>query len=194
VTIRTGTRFSADSIRTGSYDVAIVATGSTEARLTLADSSGVRIVQARAVLEHRADVRGRVVVAGAGCAGAQTAEYLADLGHPVTVVEATTNVAADAPMDDRALLLGRLAGHGVEILTDTRLLGARAGRVRVQSVGKSRTLPADTLVVCVGAVSNAELADQLARRVARIIVVGDAKEPRRINDAIREGALAALSV
>ena len=48
--------------------------------------------------------------------------------------------------------------------------------------------------MAVGAVSVDDLAEQVKRDGTQVIVIGDAKEPRKINDAISEGFQAALSV
>ncbi len=194
VDVRLGSPCTPESIPAGTYDVAIVATGSTELRPTIPGPDGLAVVTARAVLEGRESVKGRVVVAGGGCMGAQTAEHLAARGHAVTIVEALSAVAADAPVDDRALLLGRLAGHGVEIRTDTRLIRRGPGHVVVQSHGDVESLPADTLVLCLGATPVDGIVDAIAKKVERVIVVGDAKEARKVPEAMVEGALAALAL
>src|SRR5690606_24361408 len=87
-------------------------------------------------------------IAGGGCSGAQTAEFLAARGHEVTIVEMTGAVATDAPPDDRALLLERLAAHGVEIRTHTRIMRVDRGEVTVESATGVETIPAATVVYC----------------------------------------------
>jgi 2,4-dienoyl-CoA reductase-like NADH-dependent reductase (Old Yellow Enzyme family)/thioredoxin reductase len=195
VTLHTATPVTVDDVAPGRYDVAIIATGSREWSPALPGKPGTMIVTtARAVLEGRCSVHGRVIIAGGGCSGAQAAEFLAKAGHTVTLIEATPAIASEAPIDDRALLLSRLASLKVTMLTDTKLMALSPGRVRVSIGTKTRTIVADALVLCLGATPNDELAPRLTSRVPRVLVVGDARTPRRVTDATLEGARAALMV
>jgi 2,4-dienoyl-CoA reductase-like NADH-dependent reductase (Old Yellow Enzyme family)/thioredoxin reductase len=194
VEIHEHAQLTAARVHSGSFDVAVVAVGSHSLRPNLPGPAGVRMVTARAILERRATVTGRTVVAGGGCLGAQTAEYLARRGHAVTVVESTAAIATEAPTDDRALLLGRLADLGVTILTDTQLRGLTEGGVLVQRHRTTQTLPADTIVLCLGATPNDGVVEALSAKVRRVLLTGDAREPARANDAILDGALTALSI
>jgi len=54
--------------------------------------------------------------------------------------------------------------------------------------GRKRKLEADTIVLAAGAVPRAELAEDLKGKVPEIHLVGDCLEPRRILEAIEEGA------
>ena len=66
--------------------------------------------------------------------------------------------------------------------------------VLVETEEGRQTIPADTVVMAVGAVSVDDLARQVSRDGTQLIVIGDAKQPRRIDDAILEGFQAALEV
>jgi 2,4-dienoyl-CoA reductase (NADPH2) len=135
-----------------------------------------------------------VVVAGGGCMGAQVAEALANNGHSVTIVEATGSIATDAPSDDRALLLGRLKNLGVKMITETKVMGVGSKSVSIEGVHGVKTIAADTVVLCLGAFSNDGVTSELKKLVKNVSVVGDAKQPRRVTEAVAEGALAALAV
>lgn len=170
----------------------IIATGATPVRAHTAELHGMRMVTGRRVLEQDEPFHGRVVVAGGGCAGAQAAEYLAERGHGVTVLEAGHDIALDAPVDERALLLARLERRGVQILRDARLAGFEPHGVIVQLAHEMRTVPADMVVLCLGARPVNELAAVLTGM--RGAVVGDAQRPRKVTDAIAEGAQAVLAL
>ncbi|HUO43625.1 MAG TPA: FAD-dependent oxidoreductase [Burkholderiales bacterium] len=172
----------------------IVATGSEVVRPRIAGAENLAVVTGRDVLEKSAREDGAIVVAGGGCAGAQTAEYLASRGHPVTLIEAMGDIATDVPMDERNLLLQRLHGYAVNILPNTRLLSMEAGGVVVHAPHETRKLPADTVVLCLGSRPVNDLAAVLKERGIRGYIVGDAMRPRRITDAVAEGALAVLDL
>lgn len=194
ITVRLNAEFVPGAVRAGQYDAAIIAIGSVPNRPNIPGVGRTNVVIARDLLEGWVNATGRVVVAGGGCMGAQTAEALAADGHRVTIVEAGGAVAADGPVDDRALLLGRLKKHHVAILTDTKVMAVGPQTVSVEGPHGPRTLPADTVVLCLGATPNDGVAAELRGKVRSLQVVGDAKQPRRVTDAMAEGALAAVSV
>jgi thioredoxin reductase len=136
-----------------------------------------------------------VVVAGGGCSGAQTAEFLAARGHAVCLVEKTADIAGDAPLSDRFLLVSRLQEHGVRILTHTRIVALESASVLVESpTGTVERIPADTVVICLGAVACNDLQDDLAAQALPAEVVGDARTPRKVTEAIAEGAQAVIAI
>lgn len=175
-------------------DAIILALGSSAMLPNIPGVNHKNVIVARDILEGKKKAKGKVVIAGGGCAGAQTAEYLAMLGHSVTIVEITTNIALDAPVDERALLLGRLKKLKVKLETDTKLMTIDTKTVHIEGPTGSKILSVDTVVLCLGSRSNDGLANELKQLVNNIIVVGDAVSPRRVTDAIAEGALAALAL
>ncbi|RPI47129.1 MAG: FAD-dependent oxidoreductase [Betaproteobacteria bacterium] len=172
----------------------IVASGAEPLRPEIPGWKGMPVAAGRDILEGSAAHQGHVVVAGGGCSGAQTAEYLASVGHEVTVIEAEGDIAIDAPVDERALMLARLQQHGVKLMPNTRLINATAGGVVVASPHETRTLPADMVVMCLGAKSVNEFARTSEAPHLRSRVVGDAVLPRKVTEAVAEGAFAILDL
>jgi thioredoxin reductase len=134
------------------------------------------------------------VVVGGGCSGAQTAEYLARRGHQVTIVEKGEVIAAEAPFDEGVLLLGRLAGLGVKTIKGAAVKGFGPHSVAIERHGKTSVLPCDTAVLCLGSYPSDGIENEIKPLVKKMKVVGDALEPRRVTDAMAEGALAALAL
>lgn len=172
----------------------ILATGAQPVRPRTGKQGGIPVVTGPDVLLSTRAHQGHIVVAGGGCSGAQTAEYLATCGHPVTLLEATAEIALDAPVDDRALLLQRLGERGVTLLTHSRLRGVEAAGVVVDTPQGHRQLAADMLVVCLGAQSVDALSAVLRSQGLRFRAVGDAVQPRKVTDGMQEGALAVLDL
>jgi 2,4-dienoyl-CoA reductase-like NADH-dependent reductase (Old Yellow Enzyme family)/thioredoxin reductase len=194
VTIKLGQALTPEIAAAEKADAVIVATGAQPVRPGIPGINGENVLTARDLLEGKAKAKGRVVVAGGGCAGAQTAEYLAHTGHQVTIVEMTDAVAADAPIDERALLLGRLEKAGVKIMLKTKIKKIAPGQVTIETEKGASILQARTVVVCLGSRGEATLAEKLKPVVKQVIMVGDALKARRVTDAVLEGALAALSL
>lgn len=184
----------AAAVKKDRADAVILALGSTAVRPKIPGIGRTNVVVSRDVLEGAKKVAGNVVVAGGGCAGAQTAEFLADRGCNVTIVEATGAIALDAPVDDRALLLGRLAKRKVKMLTETQLMSISETYVTLQDLSGTKTLPADAVVLCLGSFPNDGLLAEFKRVTKDVRVIGDAAEARHVTEAIAEGSLAALAL
>ena len=172
----------------------IVATGAEPNRPDIPGVGEINVITARDLLEGGKRAFGSVLVVGGGCAGAQTAEFLAVKGHAVTIVEAEGDIAADAPLDDRTLLLGRLKNLGVKIMTHTRLLSIELDAINLQSGGEVFGLAADTVVLCLGSYPVHKLEAEVMERVPHVFTVGDAVKARKVTDATLEAALAALGL
>jgi 2,4-dienoyl-CoA reductase-like NADH-dependent reductase (Old Yellow Enzyme family)/thioredoxin reductase len=194
VEVRLNSRLDPNAIVAEKAAAVILATGSEPVRPAIAGAEGMHVVTGRDILEQSVAHQGRIVIAGGGCAGAQTAEYLASCGHTVTVLEAEGDIAVDAPTDERNLLLGRLQHQGVTLMPNTRLISAALGNVVVHSPHETRMLPADMVVLCLGAVPTNGIAHVLKAWGVVHYVVGDAVKPRKVTEAIEEGALAVLNL
>jgi NADPH-dependent 2,4-dienoyl-CoA reductase/sulfur reductase-like enzyme len=193
IDVRLSTALTPDLARAEAADTAIVACGATPIRLTVPGAERANVLFARDLLEGAATAHGRVVVIGGGCAGTQTAEFLATRGLPVRIIELLSTIAIDAPRAERELLLERLNTLGVTIHLETKLMRVDNDRVIVESLGREAAIPADTVVLCLGSTPTDALVPALHGVVPQVLVVGDAVKARKVTDAIVEGALAAIT-
>lgn len=144
-------------------DGVVVATGASARRLPGSRPAGVHTLRtlddARAL---RADlVRGprRVVVIGGGFIGAETAASCVALGHEVTVVESASLPLLPQLGPDMAAFCADLHRRGgARLLTGTGVAGLHqsrgVGRVTAVALSDGRVLPADVVVVGIGATPN----------------------------------------
>ncbi|WPO75079.1 NAD(P)/FAD-dependent oxidoreductase [Streptomyces sp. KN37] len=153
-----------DDGRTLASDGVVIATGASARRLPGPALTGVHTLRtlddARAL---RAElVRGprRVVVIGGGFIGAETASSCVALGHDVTVLEAAPlPLAAHLGTEMAAACAGLHARGGARLLTGTGVAAlrgdaptpARGGAVTAVELSDGRLLPADVVVVGIGA-------------------------------------------
>lgn len=194
VEVRLNTRVDRKYVEREKPFALIVATGAQPVRPQIPGVNDMYVFTARDVLEGRSTAVGSVLVAGGGCSGAQTAEYLARAGHTVTLIEAEGDIAADAPLDDRTLLIGRLRVLKVNILSHTRLLSIENQVVHLAVDGENTQMAFDTVVLCLGARSENRLEHDVLGLVPHVFTVGDAVRPRKVTEAVIEGALAGLGV
>lgn len=145
--------------RTVAADGVVIATGA--AARTLPGTAGLAGVHTLRTLDDaralRADLTrgGRLVVIGGGFIGAEVASTAYALGLDVTVVEvAPTPLSGPLGTEMGGVVSGLHADHGVRLLCGTGVRGAEAGgdgRVAAVVLADGRRLPADTVVVGVGA-------------------------------------------
>lgn len=116
-----------------------------------------------------------VVIVGAGFVGLEAAAVARSTARSVTVVEAGTRVLSRAvhPVVSEACLAAHQR-RGVQILLDAqvdRIVEDGRGRVRSVHLRDGRTLPADLVVVGVGATPRTELAQSMGLECDEGIVV-----------------------
>ncbi|MFI0138179.1 NAD(P)/FAD-dependent oxidoreductase [Streptomyces luteogriseus] len=149
-----------DDDRTLSTDGVVIATGASARRLpgdTLAGVHTLRTLDdARALREELTRGFRRVVVIGGGFIGAETASSCSSLGHCVTVVEAAPLPLVPQLGAEMAAVCAALHRRaGVDLVTGTGVTGLR-GTATVTGVDLTdgRTVPADIVIVGIGAVPN----------------------------------------
>ena len=199
INIRLRTKATAELAKKEGAEVAIIAIGASQSPPKIPGIELKNVVLSRDLLDGKARIRGeKVVVMGGGASGALIADFLSRREYDVTVVTSGRNIAKDAPVVVRDLLLDQLQQRDVKMLTNTRILGIEKGKVLIEGPGGSEELPgelpADTVVASTGAKSNNSLPDELRKFLPQVFVVGDAVQPRDVTFAMVEGAMAGLSI
>jgi 2,4-dienoyl-CoA reductase-like NADH-dependent reductase (Old Yellow Enzyme family)/thioredoxin reductase len=174
----------------------IVATGATPLIPEVPGVDQDNVVAAHDVLAGTAKVGARVVVVGGGQVGIETAEFLAEKGKDVTIVEMLKRLGQDIGSTTRWVILHRIAKRGIKTLTNTKVEGIKGNSVLVVKEGENQTLPADTVVISVGVKSDRELWEALKTLQGKVqsYAIGDCVEPRKMFDAIHDGARIARQI
>lgn len=196
VTIRCNTAATADLLRTEGFEDIIVSTGSEPVMPAFAARMG-NAVTAEKVLTGETVPGKRVLIVGGGLIGCETADFLGERGHEVTVLEMLPDVAQDMEWRARHTLMPRLAAHCVSFLTETQVVETMEdGGIRVRDkYGDERMLsPFDTTVISVGYHPVSGLAKELDACGIRCRQVGDCVKPGKILDAMHAGLAAAWDV
>jgi pyruvate/2-oxoglutarate dehydrogenase complex dihydrolipoamide dehydrogenase (E3) component len=168
-------------------DVLMMATGGRPMIPPLPGTDQPNVVTAHDVLIGSADVGDQVLVAGGGLVGSETAEYLAEQGKKVTLIEELEELAQDVEARSRPLLLERLVRLGVEIIPCCKLLSIEGAEARVRHEEQDRILGADTIVLAVGTEPNNDLEAKLPAGRWKILSIGDCRTPGNIKEAIHQG-------
>lgn len=168
---------------------------SSGAKPIIPDVPGIRmdkVVLAEDVLLGFADTGNRVVVAGGGMVGTETAAYLGMLCKDrVTVVEMRDNVALDLEAGVRDDLKDVLQREYVDIITEAALAGVTEEGALIRKGNEVRMIPCDTVVLAIGTRSYVPLKEE-AEKIAETVVIGDAVRARQAIQASQEGFRAGL--
>ncbi|MFA4916387.1 MAG: FAD-dependent oxidoreductase [Syntrophales bacterium] len=173
-------------------DVIIIATGAIPAIPDIPGIERDNVFTAEDILLGK-EVAQKVAVVGGGLAGVETAEFLAERGKEVTIVEMLARIAEDLGPIPRMFQKQRLAKGGVKILTETKVEEIKEDGVVVKKDGKSFFIPAESIVIAAGSRPNKESAKFLHDQIPTYLI-GDCVEARNILNAIHDGSLIAREI
>ena len=170
-------------------DVVLVATGAKPWVPPIPGVEREEVVTAWDVLGGR-EVGRRVLVVGGGLTGLETAEFLAEQGKEVVVVEMLKRVGADMGGTVRWHLMNRTKKLNIKTFVSTQIKEIRAkGVVVVSRNGAEETWDAfDAIVLACGVRPKDELSKQIQGKVKEVYVIGDASKARRGLEAMRSGS------
>lgn len=216
VTVRLGHKVTASQIADGTFDEVVLSTGIAPRQLDLPGSKGPTVAGYTDILTGRVNAGRRVVVIGGGGIGHDVALYLA---HPEKrglseVEEFKTHWGVHAPRSpepparDVVMLkrsdgrfgktLGKSTGwilrqelkdFGVRQIAGVDYECIEEDGIRISTGGTSTKIPADTIVVCAGQVSENGLAEELTELGIRFHIIGGALNAGELDAqrAIEEG-------
>jgi NADPH-dependent 2,4-dienoyl-CoA reductase/sulfur reductase-like enzyme len=189
VKVEIGKEFTPALIHQSKPDVVIIATGSAPLIPDIPGVNNPRVVTAIDVLSGKVTIGNKALIIGGGMVGSETADYLSGLSVDVTLLEVLENIATDMVIWQKEFLLERLAMRGVKIITSAKVIEILADGVKFIKEGKENSIKGmDNIIIAMGAKSVNELSEKIRGDVRELYIIGDASEPRKVLDAIREGA------
>lgn len=192
VEIRLNTPVTPEYAEAERADVLIVAVGSEPIVPPLPGIAGDNVVIVNNYYLEKDKVGDEVVVLGGGLAGCEAAIHLAEEGKTVHLVEMRSELAVDANVRHRPILLAKLDG-----LVDVRT-GYRGVRVTPEGVlcvdekGVEHLVPGGTVICAAGQRPRKSVAESLRDCAPYVTLVGDCVRASTITAAVYEGHHAAL--
>ncbi|MDD7466343.1 MAG: FAD-dependent oxidoreductase, partial [Floccifex porci] len=173
-----------DSDTLNQYDEVIVAIGASNFMLPLSGNTDY-VVSSWDVLEGKVEVKGKVAVIGGGLVGTETAEYLAEKGCEVSIIEMTDKIAAQESGTILPLIQEDFKKYNVKEYVNTKVCGlSEDGKTIYANNPDPVEIQADAIVMAVG--SKKLLFDETGINVP-VHYVGDCsnKQTADIASAIR---------
>jgi NADPH-dependent 2,4-dienoyl-CoA reductase/sulfur reductase-like enzyme len=198
VKVALGREATLDSVREFRADAVVAAVGATPFVLDIPGIRGEHVVGFAEVLSGKAGRRaGKTVVWGAGFVGCEVAALLGEKGHEVTLVFPELEPAPDVIYPDvrKSLMQGLEKGR-------VRIMGGVSkfkeitpkGMALIDGEGREVLAEASLVVLATGLRPLISLIGSLKGEVAELYEAGDCVSPRRILEAIHEGAEAGLKI
>jgi pyruvate/2-oxoglutarate dehydrogenase complex dihydrolipoamide dehydrogenase (E3) component len=171
-------------------EVLVIATGSKPALPVFEGNPPSKVLISQEVLEKKLPQEESFLVMGGGSLGCELAEYLAEKGKKVSVVEILGQIAADAESNARKLLLQRLAEKKVSLHTRSRVQRCEGNKAcGVNDSGERVEVPADVVVAAVGAQPSPLALKGLEKMkpAPEIYTIGDCRQAGKIMQAVHDG-------
>lgn len=196
VKIRMNTRVSKAMLVEEAFDAAIVATGATPLVLPIPGIEDSGLIHAVDLLDGKATCGKKVLVVGGGMVGSETAAFLGELGHNVTVVELREDVAADVISEHRLFLMKDFEKYNIKSVVNAKVSKfIKDGVVYALPDGTEQHLSGfDTVVLAMGARAYNPIGEDVKETIKETYIVGDAVKARRALDATTEAMEAALQI
>ena len=175
-------------------DACIVAVGSEAMTLPVPVSDDAVVRSIDELYLEGAPVGEEVVIVGGGLTGCECALLMAGKGKKVHLVEMRGGLAIDANIRHRPILLAQIEEAGVDVALNACAQAVAADGVTVAQDGAERLIAGDTVVCAIGQRSRTAAADALRDAAPFVRIIGDARRPSNITNAVYEGFHAALDI
>ena len=195
VTVNTGTTVTEQMLNNSNADVVIEAMGAENKIPVIPGIDHNMVCNALQILDGSLSPGKHAVVIGGGLIGMEVADFLSEKGANVILLEMLPRSPVLKFTGHGYHLHKRLSKSGCSILLNTRVEKIHDNAVDIVSSEKRDVIsPVDQVVIAVGMQSRRNFEKILTDKGIARYVVGDALNPRRIIEAVEEGAKAAWEI
>lgn len=194
VPVRCGRAISAADIQRQNPDAVILACGAYPVTAPIPGMDSPVVADARDVLTGKVSFKNPAVILGAGYVGMETADYLLDKGVAVTVLEMLPSPPVSKLMAHGYWLHKRIRDAGGRLFFGAKVLSIDDDGVRYLHMNTEKTERSAMVITAMGARPENALEDILKEMAVPYRIVGDARNPRRILEAIHEGHAAGQEI
>jgi len=190
VKVHLNKKISLQEIKEMPYDKIVIATGSKPAKINL--DADINPYTAIEVLEGNIPKGRDIAIIGGGLTGLETAEYLAEKGKKVTVLEMKEEVGEGIYPMVKKLILNRLKELKVDIITNALIKEISGGKLMYTSKDTYKVVKVEDVVLAVGNLPDTEFEE--LKNENRYYFIGDCKTVASAVEAIRDGAELSLII
>ena len=194
VDIRLNTNADQELVEKEKPDAVIIAAGSIPIVPPIPGIDGENVTIVNYYYLEKEKVGDEVVVLGGGLAGCEAAIHLAQEGKKVTIIEMRDELAPDANVRHRPLLLNKIK-ELTEVRTGLKGLEITAEGVVCEDKDKKRQFVKGSSVICaLGQRARTDVVEALRDSAPYVVPIGDCAKVATITNAVYQGYHAALDI
>ncbi|MDR4945723.1 oxidoreductase [Neobacillus cucumis] len=196
VKIQLSTEVTPELVKAEAPDAVIVATGAKPLVLPIPGINDPGILHAVDVLDGKVTCGKNVLVVGGGMVGSETAAFLGELGHRVSVIELRDDVGMDVISEHRKFLMKDFNEYRIQTITNAKVAEFLHDGVAYTLADGSehRVTGFDTVVLAMGSRAYDPISQKIQEIVKETYVIGDAVRARRALDATKEALDAVMQI
>lgn len=199
VRMRLNTELTTEMVKEIEPDAVVIATGSLNMLPPVKGLDEISVLNPCDVLLGKTVAGHKVLVAGGGLIGAETADFLAEQGREVTIIEMKPKIASDLDPYGRPMLLKELRNHDVTLLTNSAIQEFLKDGVTFKDTLKENAelqilTGFDSIVLALGTRSYNPFGKLLKEMTEEVYVIGDANVAGKVYAATHEAAEVAMSI
>ena len=194
VEIRINTEVTPEYVEKENPDALIIAAGSSPLVPPIKGLDGENVVLVNNYYLEKEKVGDKVVVFGGGLAGCECAIHLGMEGKEVHIIEMRDELAPDANIRHRPLLLKEINKYATVHAGCKGLEVSKEGILCEDKEGHQMLVEGDSIICALGQRSRRDVVDALRDSAPYVAVIGDASKVSTITNAVYEGYHAALDV
>lgn len=185
-----------DFVKAQNPDAVIVATGSRTLILPIPGIEHEAILHGCDLLDGKVAAGKKVLVVGGGMVGCETAAFLGEQGHEVSVIEFRDQCGADVIHEHKVFLMQDFEEYKIEQITNAKVCQFYEDGVTYESPDgeKHDVRGFDSVVLSMGFRNYNPFAEELESLGKETYVIGDATKARRALDATKEAYEAAMQI
>lgn len=196
VDVRMGEQLNRDRLLALRPEVVLLATGSVPVVPPIQGVQQPHVAVAEDVLLERTKVGNRVVIVGGGGTGCETAEWLLERGHKVTVIEMMAQIGLNIEAITRRWMYYEFKKSGVKLLTRARVMRIESSQVVYADEQKQEhSVDCDSVILALGYRPNDSMSFCEEEEFPfPVYHIGDCDRPGTIMDAVTAGANLAAKI
>ncbi len=184
-----------DYVETFDADAVIIAVGSEPIVPPLKGLDGEQVIIVNDYYLKKDQVDDSIVVLGGGLAGCEAAIHLAMEGKSVQLIEMRAELAPDANIRHRPILLEEIKKQNIVVKTEYKGVEVTKEGVICEDTQGNKTLVEGKTVICaLGQKPRRDVVDTLIDAAPYVATIGDCVKASTITTAVYQGHHAALDI